>query len=365
VMWVVIGMAEITAAGIYVQYWLDIPQWIPALVALVSLWAVNLIAVGLFGEFEFWFAIIKVFTIMAMIVIGLMIIIFNLGALGDTAAFSNLWSEGGFFPEGIDGTLLALQIVMFAFLGVELIGVTAGEAQNPHKTIPSAINKVIWRIFIFYVGALVVIMSLVPWNQQDPDTSPFVRVFDQVGIPTAAGVINFVVLTAALSSCNSGLFSTGRMLYTLGRLRQAPSALGQVSRQKVPALAITVSFAFMLIGVLLNYFIPERAFTYITSVATVCGLFVWGMILVCQMRYRQRRLATDAGEAEFPMPWAPGGSYFSLGFLAMVTVLLAFDEDTAIALYVAPVWIAILVVGYLVSRSRHTQIPPPVAVEKR
>ena len=203
----------------------------------------------MFGEFEFWFAIIKVVTILGMILIGLAIILFGVSALSGSAGFSNLWSHGGFFPKGLDGPFVALQIVMFAFLGVELIGVTAGEAQNPGKTIPSAINKVIWRILIFYIGALIIIMSLVAWNQLDPKESPFVVVFDRVGIPGAAGIVNFVVLTAALSSCNSGIFSTGRMLYTLAGFRQAPAALRKVSRQKVPALGLVVSFSVMLIGV--------------------------------------------------------------------------------------------------------------------
>ena len=293
-MWVVIGMAEITAAGIYVQYWLpSVPQWIPALVALVCCWGSTWSRSRLFGEFEFWFAIIKVVTILGMILIGLTIILFGVSALSGSAGFSNLWAHGGFFPKGLDGPFVALQIVMFAFLGVELIGVTAGEAQNPGKTIPSAINKVIWRILIFYIGALIIIMSLVAWNQLDPEESPFVVVFDRVGIPGAAGIVNFVVLTAALSSCNSGIFSTGRMLYTLAGFRQAPAALRRVSRQKVPALGLVVSFSVMLIGVAINYFIPERAFIYITSIATVCGLFVWGMIVFTHLRTGGRSTPGD------------------------------------------------------------------------
>ena len=181
-MWVVIAMAEITAAGIYVQYWVPgLPQWVPALAALVLLLGVKLIAVGVFGEFEFWFAIIKVVTIIGMILLGLAIILLGISDLSHTASFSNLWSHGGFFPKGFSGPFLALQIVMFAFLGVELIGVTAGEAQSPEKTIPSAINKVIWRILIFYVGALTIIMSLVAWNHLNPSQSPFVVVFSRVG----------------------------------------------------------------------------------------------------------------------------------------------------------------------------------------
>jgi AAT family amino acid transporter len=365
-MWIVIAMAEITAAGIYVQYWLPgLPQWIPALVALVALLGVNLIAVGVFGEFEFWFAIIKVVTIIGMILLGLAIVVFGISSIGHSASFSNLWSSGGFLPKGFKGPFLALQIVMFAFLGVELIGVTAGEAQNPNKTIPSAINKVIWRILIFYVGALVIIMSLVAWNHLNPKDSPFVVVFSRVGIPTAAGIVNFVVLTAALSSCNSGIFSTGRMLYTLAGFRQAPAGLRKVSRHKVPAAGMMVSFVAMLAGVLLNYFIPASAFAYITSIATVCGLFVWGMVMFSHLRYRRAVSAGQLPEGDFRMPLTPGGNWFVLGFLALVLVLLAFNKDTRIALYVTPVWVLVMVIGYFASRAHHVRLSPvPVAVPK-
>jgi amino acid transporter, AAT family len=361
-MWVVIAMAEITAVGIYVQYWFSsVPQWIPALIALVVLYGVNLIAVGLFGEFEFWFALIKVVTIIAMIVLGLAIIIFGFSGLGKSASVTNLWSHGGFFPKGLDGPFLALQIVMFAFLGVELLGVTAGEAQNPQKTIRSAINKVIYRILLFYIGALFVIMSLVAWDQLDTKSSPFVLVFDKVGIPAAAGVVNFVVLTAALSSCNSGIFSTGRMLYTLAGYRQAPAVLGKVSRQKVPALGMTVSFAVMLVGVVINYFIPERAFTYVTSVATVCGLFVWGMIVFAHLNYRRYVNEGRLPPSGYRLPGAPLTNWFVLAFLILVLVLLGFSKDTVIALYVAPVWVAVMAIAYFTSRSRHLPAAPQLA----
>src|SRR5690242_370761 len=180
-MWVVVGMAEITAVGLYVHYWFPgMPQWIPALVAICVLYGVNLIAVGLFGELEFWFALIKVVAILALLVIGPVVIIFSLGELGKTASFSNLWSHGGFFPTGVLGVVLTLQIVMSAYQGVELLGVTAGEAQNPEKTLPKATNSVVYRILVFYIGALLVIMSLVPWNQLNPGESPFVLVFDRI-----------------------------------------------------------------------------------------------------------------------------------------------------------------------------------------
>ena len=358
-MWVVVVMAEITAAAIYVQYWIPgLPQWITALAALVVLLGVNLIAVGVFGEFEFWFAIIKVVTIIGMIVLGLAIIVLGISDLSHTASFSNLWSHGGFFPKGFKGPFLALQIVMFAFLGVELIGVTAGEAQNPTKSIPSAINKVIWRILIFYVGALFIIMSLVAWNRLNPSQSPFVVVFSKIGIPTAAGLVNFVVLTAALSSCNSGIFSTGRMLYTLAGFKQAPAAFRKVSRNKVPAVGMMVSFVAMLAGVVLNYLIPASAFAYITSIATVGGLFTWGMIMYTHLCYRKAVNAGRLPEGAFRMPLSPAGNWFGLAFLAMVLVLLAYSKDTRIALYVAPAWVLVMVIGYLASRKHHIRLTP-------
>jgi AAT family amino acid transporter len=364
-MWVVIAMAEITAVGIYVQYWLPhVPQWVPALIALVALLGVNLITVRLFGEFEFWFALIKVVTILAMITLGLVIIVFGISSLGKNASFSNLWSHGAFFAKGFKGPFLALQIVMFAFLGVELVGVTAGEAQNPEKTMPSSVRKVILRILIFYIGSLLIIMSLVPWNTLNPDQSPFVYVFKEVGIPIAAGIINFVVLTAALSSCDSGIFGTGRMVYTLAGFGQAPAALRRVSRHKVPANAMIASFTAMLVGVALNYFIPHKAFVYITSIATVCGLFVWAMIIVTHLAYRRRVNAGQLPQVSFRMPWSPVTNWFTLAFLAMVLVLLAFDKDTVIALYVAPAWVIAMVIGYLASRSRHLPIVEPVAADQ-
>src|SRR5579864_3068865 len=205
-MWVVTAMAELTAIGIYVHFWLpDLPQWVPGLCALGILYGTNLLAVRIYGELEFWFALLKVVTIVTLIVSGLAVIFFKLGALGPTASFSNLWTHRGFMPFGLLGVLLTLQIVMFAYQGVELIGVTAGEAENPEVVLPRATNSIIFRILIFYVGALVIIMSLVPWDQLDPQMSPFVLLFQKMGIPAAASIINVVVITAAASSCNGGL----------------------------------------------------------------------------------------------------------------------------------------------------------------
>ncbi|GAA4830575.1 amino acid permease [Saccharopolyspora rosea] len=350
VVWIVTGMAEITAVGKYFQFWFpSVPQWIPALGALIVLSGVNLIAVKLFGEFEFWFALVKVVAIVGLIVLAAAILVFGFSDVGPTASVSNIWSHGGLFPNGGVSALLAFQIVMFAFIGVEMVGQTASESSDPQRVLPRAINSVMWRILIFYVGALAALTALVPWNRFPADGSPFVHAFTLIGIPAAAGIINFVVTTAALSSCNSGLYSTARMMRTLSQEGQAPRAVGRLSRRAVPARAIGISFGVMLIGVALNYFVPEEAFTYITSASTVGAIFTWAMIVIAHLGYRRKVAAGEIPAGRFRMPWAPYSNYVVLAFLAFVVVLLAFDADTRIALYITPVLVVLAVVGYQLS----------------
>jgi AAT family amino acid transporter len=355
-MWVVTAMAELTAIGIYVRYWLpNLPQWLPPLVALATLYGVNKLAVRVFGELEFWFALIKVVTIVALIVGGLFVIFLHVGDLGATAGFSNLWSHGGFLPFGLVGVLLTLQMVTFAYQGVELIGVTAGEAENPHVVLPKATNGITYRILIFYLGALAVIMALVPWTDLSPDTSPFVFVFEKMRIPAAAAIINVVVITAATSSCNSGIFSTGRMLYSLAQRGQAPAGFAKLSAQRVPANGIDVSAAVMLIGVAINYLVPEKAFAWITSVSVIGTIWTWGIIMISHRNYRRAVAAGRAKASTFRMPGAPYTNWAVLAFLLAVTAMLSLDADTRVALYVAPIWFGLLALGYWRLKSQPAQ----------
>jgi AAT family amino acid transporter/D-serine/D-alanine/glycine transporter len=352
-MWVLTAMAELTAIGVYVRFWLPaVPQWLPPLVALVILYGVNLFAVRLFGELEFWFALIKIVTILALIVAGVGVIVFHWGNFGAHASFSNLWSNGGFAPFGVMGILLTLQMVMFAYSGVELIGVTAGEAENPAVVLPRATNGIIFRILLFYIGALVVIMALVPWNQLSPDTSPFVFVFQKLGIPAAAGIINIVVITAAASSCNSGIFSTGRMLYSLACRGQSPRAFAAVSSRHVPAAGIHVSAAVMLVGVFLNYVVPKHVFVWVTSVSLIGTLWTWGIIMVSHLGYRRAVRDGRVAAASFRMPGAPVVNWVVVAFLLFVTVMLWLQPDTRVALFVAPIWFGLLAVGYFSLRAQ-------------
>ncbi|MFI1253334.1 amino acid permease [Streptomyces netropsis] len=358
--WVVTGITEVTAAATYVNFWtkdssFHIPQWASALAFTVILYFANLISVKLFGELEFWFSMVKVTAIIGMILIGIGVITVGFSDAGDTATFTNLWSHSGFFPNGIRSTLMTLQIVMFAFLAVELVGVTAGEAKDPKKTLPKAINTVPWRIAVFYIGALIIILSVVPWTEFMPGVSPFVAAFEKIGLPAGAGIVNFVVLTAALSSCNSGMYSTGRMLRDLALNGQGPKFLGHLTKNGLPLRGTTVSAALMLVGVWINYQWPGEAFNYVVSFATISGMWAWIMILVAQLRYRRKADRGELPQSEFRAPGAPWTSLFALAFIFMVIVLMGIDENSRVSLYCAPIWAAIMVVSYYVLKSRNPQ----------
>ncbi|UZJ78780.1 MULTISPECIES: amino acid permease [unclassified Fictibacillus] len=347
-LWVVTCMAEITAVGIYMEKWFpDVPTWIWALAALVIMASVNLITAKAYGEFEFWFALIKIVAIIVLIVTGLGIIIFGFGNHGIATGISNLWNHGGFAPHGVKGILMSMQMVMFAFLGIEMIGVTAGEVKNPKKVLARAIDTVFWRILLFYVGALFVIMSIYPWNEIGTTGSPFVLTFDKIGIAQAAGIINFVVLTAALSSCNSGIFSTGRMLFNLAEQEQAPAGMKKISRTGVPSKAILVSSGVLLIGVILNYLFPgSKVFVWITSISTFGAIWTWGTILLSQIKFRKSLSPQELKELKYKTPLWPYGSYIALAFLLMVVGIMGYFKETRIALIVGPIWILGLVAFY-------------------
>lgn len=345
--WIVTCMAEITAVGVYMHMWFPgVANWVWALAALLMMGSVNFIAVKLYGEFEFWFALIKIVTIVLMIIGGALMITLGIGNGGIATGISNLWSHGGFMPNGISGVIGALPIVMFAYLGVEMLGLTAGEARNPEKSLTKAVNSVFWRVLIFYIGALFVIMSIYPWDQIGTQGSPFVMTFTRLGIPAAAGIINFVVLTAALSSCNSGLFSTARMLYNLAQQGQAPRMLGRVNDKGVPVYGVIVSVALLLVGVLLNYLAPQHVFVWLTSVSTFGAIWTWGVILIAQMRFRRTLSADQVARLPIRLPFYPFGSYIAIAFLTLVVVLMAFSPDTRIALAIGPLWIAALAIAY-------------------
>ena len=350
--YIVVSMAELAVVGIYVNYWMPgVPTWVSASIFLVLITAVNLINVKAFGEFEFWFAIIKVVAIVAMIGFGAKIIFFGPGNGVHATGISNLWAQGGVFPHGVWGMITALVVVMFSFGGVELIGITAGEVDNPRRTIPKAINQVVYRILIFYVGAIFVMLCIFPWNQIGTKGSPLVTIFSQLGIASAATLLNVVVLTAAVSAYNSGLYSNGRMLYSLSQQASAPRYLSKLNKSGSPYAAVLTSSAVTAVAVLLNFLFPGKVFLYLISVALIAGIFNWAMVVITQMKFRRRIGVAEVDKLEFAMPFFPAANYLVLAFLAGIVVLMGFLPDFRYALYVGPVWVGVLYVAYRIKTS--------------
>jgi len=354
-LWVVVGITEITAVSVYMHYWFpNLPQWISALGMLVILLTVNLLHVKVFGEFEFWFALVKVLAVTALLLFGCAVLFFGLGDMGEQVSVTNLWSHGGVFTNGLMLTLLTLPLALFAFGGIEIIGVAAGETEKPDVTLPRAINGAVYRILIFYIGAIAMIMCLVPWDQITPELSPFVMVFQHFGVPAAASVINLVVLTAAASACNSGIYSSGRMLLTLSRAGHAPGLFRSVSPQHVPTSGIIATVVVMLAGVVVNYEWPNHAFIYVLSVVVMVQLWTWAIIVVSHLLYRRAVKAGKAEASPYRMPWAPYSGYATLAFFFLIFVLIGCDEDTRVAFYVTPAWVIAMVIGWRLASARKT-----------
>ncbi|CAM4250597.1 D-alanine/D-serine/glycine permease [Bacillus manliponensis] len=365
--WVIVGMAEIIAVGAYMQYWFpDLPTWIPGIIAMVILGAANFISVKLFGEFEFWFAMIKIVTIVLMIIAGFGLIFFGLGNGGNAIGLSNLWENGGFFTGGLSGFFFALSLVVAAYQGVELIGIAAGEAKNPKKTLTRAIQSTIWRILIFYIGAIFVIVTVYPWDQLSAIGSPFVATFAKIGITAAAGLINFVVITAAMSGCNSGIYGAGRMLYTLGMNGQAPKSFAKVSRNGVPLFGTIGVLIGLAIGVFLSYIAPENLFVHVYSASVLPGMVPWFVILISQIQFRKAKGA-NMNNHPFKMPFAPFTNYLTIGFLIMVLIGMWFNDDTRVSLMVGVAFLVLVVISFYVlglgkQNQAHTQQEDKVAI---
>ncbi|UTH08510.1 amino acid permease [Macrococcoides canis] len=348
--WVVTGMAEVTAVAKYVQFWWpDFPTWATSLICIVVLMGLNLLTAKLFGELEFWFAIIKVITIIALILVGIILIVIGFETKFGHASLTNLWSHNGIFPNGMNGFLLSFQMAIFSFVGIELIGVTAGEAQDPEKTLPRAINSVPVRIVLFYIGSLIIIMSVTPWDKIDPNESPFVKFFGLIGIGFAASLINFVVITSASSSCNSGIFSNSRMLFGLSKnfSKGDNSFFQRTNKAGVPANAVVFSSVLLLISVLLNYIIPNAnaVFTLVTTVATVFFIVVWSIIMFAYLKYLKTRPELHK-HSTYKMPGGKIAAYIVLAFFTFVFLLLFMAEDTRMGLFVSPVWFILLAIMY-------------------
>lgn len=351
---VVVCLADVTAFGVYMGFWFPgVPRWVWVLSIIFFIGAINLLSVKVFGEVEFWLSLVKVLAIIAMIAGGIAILMWG-SSTGheEQSGIANLWNDGGFFPHGLPGFVGSFMIVMFAFGGTEIIGITAGEAKDPARTIPRAVNTVPVRIILFYVLTLAVIMALYPWRSIDSNSSPFVQIFEGLGFTSAATVLNLVVVTAALSAINSDIFAAGRMIYGMAQRGQAPAVMRRISRNGVPWMTVVVMTVALLVGVVLNYAIEERVFVIIASVATFATIFVWLMILLAHFRFRAQQHHGEASAEDFPVPGWPYLQVFATGFLLFVVLLLGFGADTRVALIVGAAWLLALAAAYVMSRRR-------------
>ncbi|EXH22245.1 amino acid permease family protein [Acinetobacter baumannii 1271651] len=346
---VIVAIADVTAFGIYMGFWYpDVPRWIWILSLIMFLGAINLIHVKVFGELEFWLSIVKVSAIVAMILggLGLMFYGFHADHSSVVPGIQNLWIYEGFMPHGIAGLVACLSVVVFAFGGIEIIGITAGESQDPKTTLPKAINAVPVRILLFYVLTIFVLMSIFPWNQIGSQGSPFVQIFENLGIKSAANILNIVVVTAAISAINSDVFGAGRMLYGMANRGQAPRIFQKLSRNGVPWMTVVVMAGGLFIWGGRNYLIPENVFVIIASIATFATVWVWLMILLSQVAMRRKLSTAEIKALDFPVfgwPYAPA---FAIGFMVFILVMMGYFPDSRPAIYVGITWLALLTIAY-------------------
>lgn len=351
--WVVTAVAELVAITAYAQFWWpNLPLWVPTVVVVAIIFLLNVASVKNFGEMEFWFALIKVAAILILIAVGIVLVATGFTSpSGNVAQISNLWDHGGMFPHGPMGVVAGFQVAVFAFSGIELIGTTAAEARDPKVTLPRAINSVPWRILIFYVGALLAILTVTPWDQMDPAKSPFVGMFSLIGFAGAASLVNFVVLTSATSSANAGVFSTSRMMFGLASEGNAPGFFRKLSDAGIPtrALALTALLLLMTIPVLYAGDTIIEAFTVITTVSALLFMTVWTMIIVSYIAYR-RKFPERHERSTFKMPGGVVSCYAVLAFFLFVVWTLTTEPETVTGLLAMPVWLVVIAIAWFIVR---------------
>ncbi len=365
--WGLTGIAELSAVGLYVQYWFPLmPTWATVLIALAVVLVVNLLSARAFGEFEFWASILKVGAIVAFLIVGTVVVVGKFDIGGHEAGFHNLWSNpGGFWPTGDGyywyGPILVMSGVVFAYAAIEMVGVAAGEMENSEREVPKAVNAVIFRIGIFYCGSILLLVCMLPTTEYTSGTSPFVTVFERLGMPWMSALIQGILIVAAMSSLNSGLYSTGRVLRSLGMSKQAPKFTLKMSSSGVPWAGIVMTSVVFIFGAILNYLVPD-AFEIALEAAAIGVVFTWGTIFLCQLRLRKLVNRGVIPKSSFQAPGYPWTSYIGLGFLALVIVGMAisgwqaspyFWHKTQFLVVVIgiPVLAVCLTIGWMVVRS--------------
>ncbi|UVJ40149.1 amino acid permease [Arthrobacter sp. CJ23] len=360
VSWALTAIVDITAIAVYFHYWTSfssVPQWVLALAALAVVTGVNLISVKLFGELEFWFSVIKVGALVAFLIVGGIFFAGNFPVAGHSPGFSLIAENGGLLPNGLLPAVIIVQGIVFAYAGIDLIGVAAGETKNPAKVMPKAVNAVIFRIAIFYVGSSALLAMLLPFTAYKAGESPFVTFFAAIGVPGAGDVMNFVVLTAALSSLNAGLYSTGRIYRSMAQTGTAPRFMEKMSRGGVPYGGILFTAAITLLGVGLNAVVPAMAFEIALNATALAILCTWATIVLCQLKLYKLSKQGLMLRPAFRMIGAPWTSYLTLAFLGAVLVLMVFDFPVgSYTVGSLVIIIPALIAGWFAVRKRVTEI---------
>ena len=354
--YIVVGISEVVAATEYLKFWWpEVSVFWSGIIIIAFLLLANLARAKAYGTLEFWFAMIKVVTIVIMIILGLLVILLGVGNHGKPIGFSNLWSHGGFFTGGVKGFFFSMAIIAGSYEGIELIGISAGEVANPQEAIVKSVKSVLWRILIFYVGAIFVIVTIYPWNQLSNIGSPFVETFTKVGITAAAGIINFVVLTAALSGANSGIYSSSRMLFKLAHEGEAPNTFGKLSKRIVPDRAIVGITSGILIGFILNLIMSTmnksmgELFVVVYSSSVLPGMVAWFVILISELKFRKNNSHLMA-EHPFKLPLYPYSNYFAFAMLLVIVVFMFINPETRISVGVGA---GVLVLASIVYMLKH------------
>ncbi|MBW8699361.1 L-asparagine permease 2 [Streptomyces sp. MBT84] len=354
--WSTTGIADITAIALYTHYWsffTSVPQWMLALIALAVVLAVNLISVKIFGEMEFWFAIIKVATLVCFMFVGIFLLSTQHDVDGTKPGLSVITGHGGILPHGVMPVVIVMQGVIFAYAALELVGVAAGETDRPEKVVPRAVNSIMWRVGLFYVGSVVLLALLLPGSVYSADQSPFVTVLSKIGVQGAGDVMNLVVLTAAMSSLNSGLYSTGRILRSMAVAGSAPRFTARMNRSQVPYGGILLTCAVCVLGVALNYFVPSRAFEIVLNVASLGVISTWVIIMVCHLVFVRRAREGRLARPSFRLPGSPVTEIVTIAFLLAVLGLMWNDPDVGRkTLMLVPVIAVMLVGGWFALRRR-------------
>lgn len=342
---IIVCLADLTAIGIYMKFWFpDTPAWVWITATLLIIGGANLASVRWFGELEFAFTLIKVVAVVAMIVGGAAILAFGLGTQPEATGISNLWNDGGFFPNGPEGMIAAFILVLFAFGGTEIIGVAGTEADDPDHSIPKAVNTVPVRILLFYVLAILVILMINPWRSITGEESPFVQIFSTLGVNWAAGLLNLVVITAALSAINADLFGTGRVLTGLAREGLAPRAMARTIRD-IPVMTTVTLLIVLVVGVVLNATFPN-VFETIAALATFATVFVWLMILLSHLASRRHMSPAEAQTLTFPVPFWPYGQWFAVAFILFTFGIMVWQPQYHLALGVGVAFLVLMTALY-------------------